>query len=95
MRIKIPVYNQPVYIENNYDGNDFKAIVEFNPIKLRYNPKYWDIKTLAHECIHIINRICKNCLIDLNDYDNDEWYAYLYADIFHRIYNATKKDLIK
>lgn len=90
MKIRIPIYNQIVYIDNAFESDDFKAIVEFNPITLKYNPKYWNIKELSHECYHITNQIAKRCLIDL-DYDNDEALAYLYSFIFNKLYELTIK----
>ena len=89
-RIKIPIYNQYVYIEKGYKDNDYSAIVEFEPITLKYNEKLISLKILAHECIHITNQICKRCLIQLENYDNDEWYAYLYADIFDKLCKKLK-----
>lgn len=93
-RIKIALYNQYIYIDNSYESDDYKAIVEFEPITLKYNPKHWDLETLSHECVHLTNQICKRCLLELADYNNDEWYAYLHAYIFNKIYRATKKDMI-
>lgn len=93
IKIKIPIYNQFVYVERGLRDNDFSAKVEFEPITLRYNEKILTLKILAHECVHITNQICKGCLLDFESYDNDEWYAYLYAEVFNKIYKAVKGDI--
>lgn len=90
-RVKIPIYNQYIYIEKGFRDKDYSAIVEFNPITFKYNEKLINLKIFAHECIHIANQICKRCLIQLENYDNDEWYAYLYAEIFDRLRKKIKE----
>lgn len=92
-RVKIPIYNQYVYIERGLRDNDYSAKVEFEPLTLKYNEKLLTLKILVHECVHITNQICKRCLLDFENYDNDEWYAYLLSDIFNRIYKVVKGDV--
>lgn len=92
-RVKIPIYNQYVYIEKGLKNEDYAALVEFDPITLKYNEKLLSLRILAHECIHITNQICKRCLIQLDNYDNDEWYAYLYGEVFSRVYSKIKGDI--
>lgn len=93
IKIKIPIYNQFVYVESGLRNKDYSAIVEFEPLTLKYNEKLLTLKILIHECVHITNQICKRCLIQLENYDNDEWYAYLLAEVFNKIYNKIKGDI--
>ena len=59
-RIKIPVYNQELFIYNNYDDPDRYAVTETPPLSLRYNKDNWTIAMLAHECVHITNFMLAN-----------------------------------
>lgn len=93
LKIKIPIYNQCIYIERGLRNGDFSAMVEFEPLTLKYNEKLLTLKILVHECVHITNQICKRCLINLENYDNDEWYAYLLSEVFKRVYDKVKGDI--
>jgi len=93
-RIKIPIYNQYITIDNTYgDDEEEKAITISDPITIRYCPKYWTINTLAHECVHAVNFICLRCNL-VSTYEDDEMYAYLYGHVLRRVYEITKDDLV-
>lgn len=97
-RIKIPVYNQELFIYNDFDDPDRYAITETPPLTLRYNKDNWCLSILAHECIHITNFMFANIgqgmpSKDSLGYFDDEYYSYLYAALFEMIMNKTKQDL--
>lgn len=97
-RIKIPVYNQELFIYNNYDDPDRYAVTETPPLSLRYNKDNWTVAMLAHECVHITNFMLANVgqgmpAKDSLGYYDDEFYSYLYAAIFDIVFKKTKKDL--
>lgn len=96
--IKIPVYNQDLYIFDNYDDPDRYAIVESAPLSLRYNKDSWCLSILAHECVHVVNFMLANIgqgmpQRDCQGYYDDEFYSYLYAAVYELIFNKTKNDL--
>lgn len=96
--IKIPVYNQDLYIFDNYDDPDRYAIVESAPLSLRYNKESWCLSILAHECVHVVNFMLANIgqgmpQRDCQGYYDDEFYSYLYAAVYELVFNKTKKDL--
>lgn len=96
--LKIPVYNQEMYIYNDYEDADRYAIVESAPLSLRYNKDSWCLSILAHECVHIVNFLLANIgqglpYRDENGYFDDEYYSYLYATIFDIVLKKTKKDI--
>lgn len=92
--IKIPVYDQLLHIDDSYpeDAPEY-AIVESAPLTLYYCKKYWCLKYLAHECIHIVDYLFSNCGIMIPNLDNDEYVSYLYATVFDMVLKATKKDV--
>lgn len=96
--IKIPVYNQDLYIFDNYEDPDRYAIVESAPLSLRYNKESWCLSILAHECVHVVNFMLANIgqgmpSRDMQGYYDDEFYSYLYATVYEMVLNKTKKDL--
>lgn len=96
--IKIPVYNQELFIYNDFDDPDRYAITETPPLTLRYNKDSWSLAHAAHECVHIVNFLLANIgqgmpSKDLQGYYDDEYYAYLYSSIFDLVVNKTKQDL--
>lgn len=97
-QIKIPVYNQEVFICNNYDDPDKYAIVEATPLTLRYNKESWCLSIMVHECVHIVDFLLANVgqgmpAKDAQGYYDDEFYSYLFATVFDMIFNKTKNDL--
>lgn len=97
-KIKIPVYNQELYIYNDYVDADRYAIVESAPLSLRYNKDSWCLSILAHECVHVVNFLLANIgqglpYRDEQGYFDDEYYSYLYAAIFDLLLKKTKQDL--
>ena len=97
-RIKIPLYNQELFIFNNYIDADRYAITETPPLVLRYNKDNWSLSVLAHECIHIVNFLLANIgqgmpYKDAMGYYDDEYYSYLYATVLSLVFNKTKQDL--
>ena len=90
---KVPIYNQHVTIDNTYgDCEDEEAVTTNIPLKIHYCPKYWCLRTLAHECIHAVNFICLRCNL-VSTYEDDEMYAYLYGWMLKKVYDLTKEDL--
>lgn len=96
--LKIPVYNQELFIYDNYDDPDRYAIVESAPLALKYNKDSWCLSILAHECVHVVNFLLANIgqgmpAKDCNGYYDDEFYSYLFAAVFDIIMKKTQKDL--
>lgn len=94
----IPVFNTPVYVDNTYCNEVKDAIVETPPLTVRYNQKNWGYSILAHECVHVVNFVLAEAgqgmpVKDCSGYFDDEFYAYLYADVFKKLVKATSKDL--
>lgn len=96
--VKVPVYNQEIIIYNNFEDPDRYAITETPPLSLKYNKDCWSLPLLAHECVHLTNFLLANVgqgmpAKDSTGYFDDEYYSYLYAEIFNIILNKTKNDL--
>ena len=96
--LKIPVYNQELFICNNYEDADRYAIVESAPLTLRYNKDSWCLSIMAHECVHIVNFMLANIgqgmpARDAQGYFDDEYYSYLYATVYEMVLKKTKTDL--
>ena len=96
--LKIPVYNQELFIYNNYEDLERYAIVESAPLTLKYNKDTWCLSILAHECIHVVNFLLANIgqgmpYRDEHGYFDDEFYSYLYATVFDIILKKTIKDI--
>lgn len=94
----IPVYNQELFIRNDFDDGDRYAIVETPPLTLRYNKDNWCLSILAHECVHITDFLLANVgqgmpAKDSSGYYDDEYYSYLYATIFDIVMKKTKTDI--
>lgn len=97
-KIKIPVYNQLLIIDDKFEDADRYAITETPPLTLRYNKDSWCITVLAHECIHVVDFLLSNIgqgmpKRDETGYFDDEYYSYLYAAIFDLIFKNTKQHL--
>ena len=96
--LTIPVYNQDLFVYNDYTDAERYAITETPPLALRYNKDNWTLAILAHECVHVVNFLLANIgqgmpYRDANGFFDDEYYSYLYAAVFYLIFNKTKQDL--
>lgn len=88
---KIPIYNQHITVSSAMPGkykNDYRAIFVYDEWTLYYQPEFWGVEYCVHECVHIVNELCKRLLICL-DYDNDEAYAYLMQYVFKKVWDLT------
>lgn len=92
--IKIPIYDQYIdVVTEDLKDTDNLAYVTEEPLTLHWDPNLWTLKLCAHECVHLTNGIMKRCLMTLDDFDNDEHYAYLYATVFNKIWKLTMKEI--
>lgn len=90
---KIPIYNQHITVSSVMPDrykNDYRAIFAYEEWTLYYQPEFWGVEYCVHECVHIVNELCKRLLICL-DYDNDEAYAYLMQYVFKKVWDLTSQ----
>lgn len=76
---------------DDYDGVDAVVFNWNNHIRVIFERKHIDAGRIAHEAIHIKNRIFKYSGIE-NDPDNDEPEAYLVQWIVNKIHGVLAKD---